>query len=182
MFDIGIASFTGVGCTAKSTFVNRLAALTGGEDAGAAILGVSSAFTLGTGTLPLGILGVCNAGFFTANGLAGGAGVTAGLSGTLVTEGGVLGIVASEETCEIASSSSKVMTVTPCGIDFVGLRAGFASVFSHNGKASLGARLSFCTGLDNRTVANLVELCAVFCLFAALSTAKSFSFSFSCRA
>jgi hypothetical protein len=83
---------------AKSTFVNLFEALTGGDEDGAAILGVSSALTLGTGTFPLGILGVCTTGFPTAAGLTGDADVTAGLAGVSVVLGGVGGIDGSEET------------------------------------------------------------------------------------
>jgi hypothetical protein len=169
---------------AKSTLVSLFEALTGGEEAGAGAFGFSSAFTLGTGTFPRGILGVCSTGSSTAAGLRGGAGVTAGRA-VVVALGGVLGTDASEETWAIASTSSKVMTGASGGIGLAGLRAVFASeVFVHNGRFFVGAGLSSCTGLDSRRVAELVELCAVFCLFAARSTAKSFSFprSFSWRA
>jgi hypothetical protein len=39
--------------------MRRFEALTGGEDGGARCFGVSKAFALGIGTLPLGIFGVC---------------------------------------------------------------------------------------------------------------------------
>src|SRR5690242_14325120 len=135
---------------AKSTLVSLFEALTAGEDAGAGGLGVSNAFTLGTGTFPRGILGVCSTGFSTAAGLMGGAGVTAGLA-VVVTRGGVLGSEASEDTWATASSSSKVRTGTSGGIGLAGLRAVFASdVFAHSDKSLFGAGLSSCTGLDSR--------------------------------
>ena len=91
-------SLAGVGCMAKSTFVNLFEALTGGDEDTAATLGVSRALTLGTGTFPLGILGVCSTGFSPAADLTGGAGVTAGLVDISVVLGGVGGIEGSEET------------------------------------------------------------------------------------
>lgn len=66
--------FSLTGCTARSTLLMRLEALTGGEDVGAARLGVSIALTFGTGTLPRGIFGVCNCGGFGTMALMGGLG------------------------------------------------------------------------------------------------------------
>lgn len=169
---------------AKSTFVNRFEALTGGEEGGACTLGVSRAFTLGTGTLPLGILGVCMAGLLATGVLAGGAGVTVGWGAAFVTLGGELGSDMSEEMCAmtlfVSSSGSRLITGAPRGIGFGGIRAFFASELF--GKFFFGAGVSSYTGLDSFRVAELVDLCVVFCLFAARSAAQPFSFSFSCRA
>lgn len=182
-------SFAGVGwiagCMAKSTLVNRLEALTGGEEVGACTLGVSSAFTLGTGTFPLGILGVCRTGISTA-GLTGGAGVMAGWGVALASPGGVPGNDVSEDILTmLTGSASNLIIGAPRGIGFAGVRGVFASdVFAHSGRAFLGARASSQAGLDSLTAFEVVELCATFCLFNALSAAQSFSFSlsFSCRA
>ena len=50
------------GCNANSMLLKRFETLTGGEEGGAGCRGVSKARTLGTGTLPLGIFGVCAGG------------------------------------------------------------------------------------------------------------------------
>ena len=89
-------SLAGVGWIAKSTFDNLFEALIGGDEDGAATFGVSSALTLGTGTLPLGILGVWSTGLAIAAGLTGDAGVTTGLAIGSVGLGGVGGIDGSE--------------------------------------------------------------------------------------
>lgn len=77
------------------------------------------------------------------------------------------------------SLSSKWMTEAPCGIGRAG-RVGFArGAFAGTDTETLffGTGLSSGTELDNRRLAVLVEVWFVFCLFAARSTAKSFSFS-----
>lgn len=76
---------------AKSTLLRRLEALTGGEEGGARCFGVSKARTLGTGTFPLGILGVFAGGWWDTTGC--GAGVANWRRSALafVTFGGVPG-------------------------------------------------------------------------------------------
>jgi hypothetical protein len=106
-----------------------------------------------------------------------GAGVTAGLDIALGRGGGVPGSDGGEDGGSVTSLSSKWMTEAPCGIGRAG-RVGFArGAFAGTETIFFGTGLSSGTGLDTRRVAELVELCVIFCLFAARSTAKSFSFS-----
>jgi hypothetical protein len=140
---------------AKSTLLNRFEALTGGEEGGGGCLGVSKAFTLGTGTFPRGIfgLGVCTAG----------AGVTGTMGVGPSPTGGVLGSVTSEDACALISDSqSRLMMVAPRGIGL----GGFPVAGSVDGRV-----FSVPTCLD------FTGLCIVFCRFASLSTAHSFSCS-----
>lgn len=67
----GLSGNMSRGRSAESTFASRFEALTGGDDVGAGCLGVSQALTLGTGTLPRGIFGVCSGGL--SNAMAGSA-------------------------------------------------------------------------------------------------------------
>lgn len=153
-----VDSLTGVGSTAKSTLVRRLAALTGGEDGSAGTCGVLAAFTLGTGTFLRGIFGVCSAGRSLTAGSTRGADVTAGLTVTLDSGGGVLGSDGGEDGGSVTSLSSKWMTEAPCGIGRAG-RVGFArGSFVDTEMLFLGAGLSSKMGLDTRRVAELVEV------------------------
>jgi hypothetical protein len=111
-----------IGCTAKSTLVRRFEALTGGDDGGAGRLGVSAAFTLGTGTFPRGIVGVCTGDIFgvcTGGGFGGGLGLIAGadMTGALglgfLKPSGVLGRATSDvETGTWSDSDEMVMILS----------------------------------------------------------------------
>jgi hypothetical protein len=135
-----------------STFIIRFEALTGGEDGGAVCLGVIMALTLGTGTLPRGILGVCIGGCSgIARSMTG-----SGEGGDLVLDlrilGGVLGSVTSDLIAGIGSASeSSVITVAPGGTNFAGFLAIFAVTVVDVCREGLFAMgLSSCTGLDAR--------------------------------
>lgn len=166
-----------------SMFISRFEALTGGEDGGAARLGDSNALTMGTGTLPRGILGVRTGGT-TATTSATGVGARGGrilaiggrVTFVLTARGGVLGSVTSEKPVGKASGSeSRRITLAPGGTNFAGLCTALAiEVLGHNGTSVLAKGLSCWTGLEALQVAGE---CSVFCLFGALSSTNSFSFS-----
>lgn len=138
----GDGAFRGLlaGCTAKSTFVKRFDALTGGEEVGANCFGVSRALTLGTGYFPRGILGACRESFsgtvdpVTCLGNGGGLGLDR------TPPGGVLGGVTSEKVAGVSSGSeSKVMISIADGGDLSGDGAFFAfEVFVHEGEPCWG--------------------------------------------
>ena len=105
--------------------------------------------------------------------------MTAGLVVALGMGGGVPGSDGGEDGGSVMSLSSKWMTEAPCGIGRAG-RVGFArGAFAGTGTEThfFGTGLSSGTGLNSRRDDVLVEVWVVFCLFAARSTAKSFSFS-----
>lgn len=174
----GDGSFRGflIGRTAKSTFVRRFEALTGGEEVGADALGVSSACALGTGYLTRGILGVRKEGFSDTIRAAIGSGTGVGLGLALMRPEGVLGGVTSDRIAGLSSGSeSRVITSTTGGRDFIGFRTFFATVILGNEDAHFcGTGLSSWIGLDA-----LHELAtwSVFCLLVALACIRSFSFS-----
>ena len=150
-------------CNANSMLLKRFETLTGGEEGGAGCRGVSKARTLGTGTLPLGIFGVCAGSWpdttvfaFCLSCLF------------LATWGGVLGSVTSDKIGGGRSGSeSNVMTVAAGGMKLGGCRAlRVAVVFGNANNFSCFPRFSSWP---------------VFSLFAARSSTASFSLSVSWR-
>jgi hypothetical protein len=80
--------------------MRRFEALTGGEDGGARCFGVSKAFALGIGTLPLGIFGVCTDDCWDILDCGAGVWTTPDCALALRSFGGVLGSVTSDKYAE----------------------------------------------------------------------------------
>jgi hypothetical protein len=163
------------GRTAKSTLVRRFEALTGGEDVGGGRVGVWTGFDLGRDIFARGSLGVCMGcgSWNTLDGIIG-TEVFDGSDTDLTTLAGVLGSVTLDEMNGMGSDSDEmVMTWAGCGIAGCG-RPFLASVVP--AAILTGEWSSPCAGLD---ALHPVRLCAVFCLFGALSSVSLFSFSVS---
>ena len=159
--------------------MRRFEALTGGDEFGAGRFGVSAGFDLGNRIFAGGGLGVSTGGGGSSNTLdcTTGAEVTGGLAFGLTAFAGVLGSVTSDDCTGIWSGSDEmVMTLDTGGMRVCGARAPFASaVLAHNGVVLFGGDSSPSTGLE---ALHPPGRCATFCLFGALSSSNSFSFSF----
>jgi hypothetical protein len=168
------------GCTARSIFVMRLEALTGGDELGAGRFGVSAGFGFGSRILARGGFGASTraGSCSTLDGITGEE-VTFGLGLASVALAGELGSVTSSDvkTGMWSDSDEMVMALDTGGMRACGLRLFLASaVFAHSGVFLAGGDSSPSTGLE---ALHSPGRRATFCLFGDRPSASSFSFSFS---